>query len=241
MRRFETLRTWLDVSSTLAIVAVSASVLWSVHMKPASEAGTADPDPQPARPSQGLPSDPVSIDNAQRLGRSDAPFVIVQYSDFQCPYCASVAREGVPTLVDRYINAGKLQLIFRHLPLDRLHPLARQAAEAAECAGGQGKFWQMHDVLFNQTTPLKASAFGSYAKTIGLDVPRFKKCVTEHEMAQRVSRDSDEAARFQISSTPTFLLGMRQADGRVKVVRRATGGNVGLLVKAIDETFSTVR
>ena len=163
---------------------------------------------------------------------------MIQYSDFQCPYCATVAREGVPTLVDRYISSGKLQLIFRHLPLDRLHPLARQAAEASECAGDQGKFWEMHDALFTAAAPLQLDALGSHARTIGLDVHRFKKCVTERETAQRVRHDSDEAARFQITSTPTFLLGMRQADGRVRVVRRAAGSNIELLVKTIDETVS---
>jgi protein-disulfide isomerase len=238
VRHSGSVRNWLDVLSTLAIVAVSGSVLWTLHLKPAPDAVTAAPDRERVRANQIVPSEPLSIGDAQRLGRADAPTVVVQYSDFLCPYCATVAKEAVPALADSYISSGKVQLIFRHLPLDRIHPLARQVAEVAECAGDQGKFWKMHDVLFSAPAPLQVTDFHSFGKAMGLNLPQFQACVAKREKAHRVKRDSDEAARLNITSTPTFLFGKLQADGRMRVTRRASGSNIALLLRAIDETAS---
>ena len=197
MRRIGSLRTWLDVLSTAAMLAVAASVLSTLHLKSKPDSGTRDSQLENARNDQGVPTEPVSIDGAPRLGRADAPIVVVQYVDFQCPYCGTVAREGVPVIIDSHIKPGKVQLIFRHLPLDRIHPMARQAAEVAECAGQQGKFWEMHDVLFKAATPLQSAHFRSLAKTIGLHVPRFQECVSKRETAQRVNVDAAEAAGYR--------------------------------------------
>ncbi len=137
------------------------------------------------------------------LGPADAPVTIIEFSDFQCPYCRrarSVVRELSATYPD------SVRIVYRHLPLDRLHPRARAAAEASACADEQGQFWEYHDLVFDNGQRLADDDLLQYARSLELDEERFAACVESHRYADKVQRDSDAARAVGISGTPAFVV-----------------------------------
>src|SRR5580698_8448848 len=113
----------------------------------------------------------VPVQNTDHvIGASHAPVTIVEYGDFECPNCKQAA-PAVKLLLERF--AGRTRAVFRHYPLEDVHPHALAAAQASECAGGQGKFWEMHDLLFENQSHLKTQQLHSYAQSLGLDMARY--------------------------------------------------------------------
>lgn len=136
-------------------------------------------------------------------GPEDAPVTIITFSDFQCPYCKRV----VPTLeqlVSTYPE--QVRVVFRNLPLDRIHPRARPAAEAAACADAQGRFWDYHDHLFANNRALEDADLEKYAGEVGLDLDAFRKCVADREFQQLVEDDSAVAEQLGLTGTPAFFV-----------------------------------
>jgi protein-disulfide isomerase len=136
-------------------------------------------------------------------GPRNAPVTLVEYGDDECPYCGQVywyLKEVEETLGDL------LCFVFRNFPLASVHPHAEHGAEAAEAAGAQGKFWQMHDVLFERQRALEDQHLVAYAAEIGLDVPRFIQEMTEHRYADRVREDFLSGVRSGVNGTPTFFI-----------------------------------
>ncbi|MBI1356155.1 MAG: thioredoxin domain-containing protein [Acidobacteria bacterium] len=145
---------------------------------------------------------PVNLDSAPMRGSDKAPVLIVEFSDFQCPFCRRVQ----PTLSELQTKYGdKLRWSFKDLPLVSIHPEAMKAAEAARCAGDQGKFWEYRAKMF-ATSNISAGLHQRTAEELGLDVPKFESCVASGEYADEVQADSDEAAAMGISGTPAFLI-----------------------------------
>ena len=145
---------------------------------------------------------PVKLDGAPMRGPAEAPVVIVEFSDFQCPFCRRVQ----PTLSELQAKYGdKLRWSFKDLPLVSIHPEASKAAEAARCAGDQGKFWEYRAKLF-ETGNITTGMHQQTAEELGLDVPKFQQCVSSGEYADEVQADSEEAAAMGISGTPAFLI-----------------------------------
>jgi len=142
-------------------------------------------------------------------GPADAKVTIVEYSDFECPFCAK-ARTNVDKVMEA--NAGKVRLVFRHMPLP-MHKNAPKAAEAAACADAQGKFFAMHDQLFDHARELDAEKLPGYAEAIGLDMAKFNACQQSGEMAKVVERDTEAAEALGVSSTPTFFINGREMAG----------------------------
>jgi protein-disulfide isomerase len=136
-------------------------------------------------------------------GPEDAALTVIEYGDFQCPYCAR-AHAVLQELDGQF---GGIRLVYRHLPLSDFHPLAEQAAEAAEAAGKQGKFWDMHDALFEQQTEIMApDDLADLAETLGLDIERFRADVTGRSERQRVQADAAHATQQGLHRTPTFFI-----------------------------------
>jgi protein-disulfide isomerase len=136
-------------------------------------------------------------------GPADAPVTIVEFSDYQCPFCRRV-EPTVKQVLERY--GDRVRFVYRHFPLDRIHPQARGAAEAAACADDQERFWEFHDRLFADGSQLDAKSLESYAGELGLDVPRFQKCVAEGRFRDLVERDAAEGRRAGVSGTPAFFI-----------------------------------
>jgi protein-disulfide isomerase len=137
------------------------------------------------------------------LGPIHAPVTIVEYGDFECPNCKQAA-PAVKLLLERY--AGRVRFAFRHFPLEEVHPHALPAAEAAECASGQGKFWEMHDLLFANQEHLKLKNLHSYAEGLGLDMARYTAEMDDEVYLQRVREHIDSGQRSGVRSTPGFFV-----------------------------------
>lgn len=147
-------------------------------------------------------SPPVSpVDHA--LGAVHAPVTVVEYGDFECPICKQTA-PGLRLLLERF--PGQVRLVFRHFPLEEVHPHAMLAAEAAECAASQGKFWEMHDLLFANQGQLKANHLHGYAERLELDMVRYAAEMGEHVYLQRVREHLDSGRRSHVRSTPGLFL-----------------------------------
>ena len=188
--------------------------------------------PQPAQTPESTqaaqPNQPqiftVSLDDDAFKGDPDAPITIVEFSDFQCPFCSRFFQQTLPAIEDNYINTGKVKFVYRDLPLDSLHPNARPSAIAAECAGEQGWFWAYHDILFeNQAQWARLASedlensLKQYAQDLSLDVPSFETCLSSDKIADEVNKDALEARSYGISGTPTFFIGTEK-DGFIKLV-----------------------
>jgi Na+/H+ antiporter NhaA len=155
-------------------------------------------------------TDPVDPEVDHIRGPAEAPLTLVEYGDFQCPYCGraeSVTRDLVQEFGD------ELTFVFRHLPLADVHEHAEQAAEAAEAAGAQGKFWEMHDLLLSNQGSLELEDLARHAADLGLDVDRFSEDLMSRRFAMRVARDVESADESGVAGTPTFFVNGRRHYG----------------------------
>ena len=152
---------------------------------------------------------PVSArDHAE--GPADAPLALVEYGDYQCPYCGA----AYPVVKRLQKTLGKkLRFVFRNFPLTQAHPHALIAAEAAEAAALQGKFWEMHDLLFEQQTLLKPEIIPSWAKRIGLSLGQFRNDIKQGVVEKRIKEDRQSGIRSGVNGTPTFFINGTRYDG----------------------------
>jgi len=142
------------------------------------------------------------------LGDPDAPVTIIEFGDFQCPFCAKLHREVSPTIREKYIATGKAKMVYRDFPLDQLHPEARGSAEAAQCAGEQGSYWLYHDALFARQTQLGNALYSSLARELGLNGDAFDTCLTSGKYRDEVEKDYQDGVAAGVQGTPaTFVNG----------------------------------
>jgi protein-disulfide isomerase len=163
----------------------------------------------------------MSLPPRDTKGSPTARVALIEFSDFQCPFCGRYARESSPAIQKEFVDSGKVVYVFRHLPLQTIHPFAVKAAQAAECAGMQNQFWAMHDVLFQDQHALEPSQLRVYAERLRLDLPTCGDCVDAPP--DILGPDLAEAQRIGITSTPTFLIGAIRPDRTVEVVSRING------------------
>jgi len=147
-------------------------------------------------------------------GSPAARVAIIEYSDYQCPFCGEYARQIFPQLDSAYIKSGKVRYYFRDLPL-QMHPQALPAALASRCAGEQGKFWEMHERLFANQNALGPDDLKKHAAAIGLDAARFDECLSSGKYRNAVARSMASAERMRLDGTPAFLMGVLDPNGEV--------------------------
>jgi protein-disulfide isomerase len=145
----------------------------------------------------------IPTENAYAIGPADAPITIVEFSDFQCPFCRRWHDEVYEPLLASY--PGQIRLVYRNFPLTSIHPDAMSAAEAAMCAGEQDAFWPYHEKLFSNET-LGNTTYMQYAQDLGLNMGTFESCIEDHKYQQDIQADSDFAINLGIRSTPTFFI-----------------------------------
>jgi protein-disulfide isomerase len=163
--------------------------------------------------SAGLPtalSRPVEPERDHIRGPQSAPLTLVEYADFGCHFCARVT--GAADEIRRHFG-DDLRYVFRHLPQEDEHPDAELAAAAAEAAGAQGRFWEMHDMLFEHQDQLELEDLAGYAARLGLDVEEFLRGLTEERYAHRVRQDVADAEASGARGTPTFFIGAERHIG----------------------------
>ena len=152
---------------------------------------------------------PVDPERDHIRGPQDAPLTLLEYGDYECPYCGqaeSVVRELLA-------DFGDLRYVWRHLPLNDVHPRAQLAAEAAEAAGAQGRFWEMHDLLLDHQDELTLRDLLRHAETLGLDPDRFREYLRKRKGASRIAEDVESADLSGVSGTPTFFINGRRHYG----------------------------
>jgi Na+/H+ antiporter NhaA len=168
-------------------------------------------------------------------GPIDAPVTVVEYGDFECPYCG----QAEPVVRELLGEFGDVAYVWRHLPLSDVHPNAQLAAEAAEAAADQGAFWELHDLLLAHQDALGADDLVGYAEQLGLDLDRFSSALQEHSGAARVAEDVDSADLSGVSGTPTFFVNGRRHYGAYDIgtlsaAVRAAGARAALTTTAAD-------
>ena len=159
----------------------------------------------------------ISADNDPVIGNPDAPITIIEFSDFQCPFCARFYTQTLPLIYEEYIDQGKVKLVFRDFPIQSIHPNAVPAAVASECANEQGKFKEMHDILFdnqnewnNQETVDALSLFSQYATEIQLEQETFDSCLTSGKYIEEIQKDLNDGQNYGVTGTPGFFVGNDQ-------------------------------
>lgn len=156
----------------------------------------------------------VSTDRRPFKGDREAPVTLVEFSDFQCQYCARFFHDVLPALERDLIASGKLRFVYRHYPLP-VHAHARPAAQAANCAQRQGKFWEMHDWLFAHQAALDESAFARAGRDLSLDVAAYDACRDSPEVRAEVDQDVRDAVKAGVRGTPAFVIGRSEPNGTV--------------------------
>jgi protein-disulfide isomerase len=151
----------------------------------------------------GPPRAQVAVDPARVRGNSKAKVMIVEFSDFQCPYCSQVQIALKNVLAK---HQGEVALAFRDMPVTQIHPLAMGAAEAARCAGEQGKFWEYHDLLFGDQSKLDQPGLMEKARVLRLDEKQFEACISSEKYKAQVQQDSQDGMRAGVTGTPGFFI-----------------------------------
>jgi len=174
-------------------------------LAPSDGSALGDGGSLPDVPSGPEPKVEASADDDPVKGDKNAPVTIVEFSDFECPFCGRWFQQTFPAIDEKYIKTGKVKLVYRDFPLN-FHQQAQKAAEASECADEQGKFWPMHDKLFNEGVQGGVEGFKKYAKDLGLDTGKFNKCLDSGQMASEIKRDLADGSRYGVSGTPGFFI-----------------------------------
>jgi protein-disulfide isomerase len=168
-----------------------------------------------AAPAPAPTSDKVTMSVGKgwySMGRDDAPVTMVEFTDYQCPFCRRFETDSFAQLKKDYIDTGKVRFVSRDLPLD-FHPNAGPAAIAVRCAGEQHKFWEMHDAIMTDTaTDLGADAILKYGQKVNLDMTAFKACISDKKFDSEIKKDTADASTLGISGTPSFVIAKTAVD-----------------------------
>jgi protein-disulfide isomerase len=167
----------------------------------------------------------LSVADAPFLGKEDAPVAVVEFGDYECPYCRRHFNKTLPLLLEDYVDDGKVRYIVREFPIEVLHENAFKASEAALCARDQGKYWEMHDELFRNQNDLKRADLTTHAETIGLDTAAFDDCLDGEKYVEQIKLDQRQGAEVGVRGTPYFFLGFTDPSDptKIKVTRILKG------------------
>ena len=190
------------------------------------------PQVQPQNVVLTLAGEPTKGDRSARA-------VLVEFTDYQCPFCGRYVRDAYSQIESEYIKTGKLRYVIREFPLESIHPQAFKAAEAALCAGDQGKYWEMHDRLFANQRALAPEQLAVHAQAIGADEAKFSECLRSGVKAAKVRKDLDDGIKAGVTGTPAFFVGV--ADGATVKVARVVKGAVPFAAfkEAIDAVLAS--
>jgi protein-disulfide isomerase len=166
----------------------------------------------------------LDLDTAPFKGNKDAKIILVEFSDYQCPFCSRHFRETLPEIEKEYLTTGKLKYIFWDFPLQSIHRDALKAHEAAYCAGEQGKYWEMHDRLFVNQDALAVPDLAKHAIAVDLDLARFQSCLNSEKHAARIRVAIADAQKIGVTATPTFFVVDRSSAGQSPKILRIIRG-----------------
>ena len=210
----------LELMVTLAMGAAAVFMIVRMWDAPGANAG-----PRPiTRALEDISSRGLSTStrDAASAGNEVAPVVLIEYSDFECPYCARYARGTYEQIQREFVATGRVRYVFRNYPLERIHSSAFAAARAAVCAQQQHRFMEMRSYLFANSQALASIDMSQAGAAVGADRALFTSCLIEAG-ASVVESEKSEASRLGVTSTPTFFIGKRKADGTIRLITRIPG------------------
>lgn len=191
------LRGWMPLAGPASAAAGSASNQETADVVPQTAAESSSAGQQVVRYDVPVDDDPI-------LGEDDAPITIIEFSDYECPYCRQWHSEVFAQLIETY--GDQIRFVYRDFPLESIHANANSAAEAANCAHEQGAFWDYHDMLFSNEQGLGSSAYLEYASRLEIDQAAFQDCIDSSRYQDEVQADFEFAAELGVRSTPTFFV-----------------------------------
>jgi len=210
-------RSALDLLATLSIIAVSLTTIW--YLVYGSRIAPAQ-NPQKKSSVPAVPTQALAMDGAPLLGSAAAGVGIVEFADFECPFCAKFAHETLPSLERDYLNNGRVVMAFRNLPLS-IHRNAKAAAESAVCANQQDKFWPYHGLLYRNARALDDANLRRFAVATGLSLDKFDSCRSSGAFAG-IESDTSLASTLRVAGTPTFFIGTLRG-GQLKTAKVLVG------------------
>jgi protein-disulfide isomerase len=180
----------------------------------------------------------LNVEGLPFKGAQNSKVIIVEFSDYQCPFCGRYVHETLPQIEKDYIRTGKVKYVFSAFPLESIHPEAFKTAEAAYCAGDQEKYWEMHDQLFSNQRALGVRELSLHAQAIGLNVPTFQQCLFGEKYAPKIRAGIAEASNAGIGGTPTFLFGLTIPNSpQVRVLKLVSGAQPYTAFKTVIDSL----
>ena len=180
----------------------------------------------------------LDVTDAPFQGQAGAPLTLVEFTDYQCPYCARHSERVLPQLMKDFVETGKVRYVLRDFPLVSIHPHAAKAHEAAHCAGEQDKYWQLHDLLFANQKQLQPENLAGYAATVGVaDARAFQICLDSGKYNAQTKTGVTEGTKIGVQGTPTFALGRTGDDGTVRALKLIRGAQG---IPAFEEQIRTL-
>ena len=176
----------------------------------------ARPQPRRNQPAPFKATD-ISIKGAPFLGRPNAKVTMVEFTDYQCPFCRRHFTQVQPEIQKQYIETGKIKYVMRQCPLVKIHPRATKASEAALCAGDQGKYWELHRRIFGAQRKLSDDDLRAHAEGEKLNLDQFNRCLDDGKYTEQVKTDATEGATAGVKGTPSFFLGLTDPADPTKI------------------------
>lgn len=201
---------WLFTLLVIGIFFITGGIYFNADTEPSSSSTSSPPAEQTTSTIPKRPNDPnyINIDSGPypSLGSSSAPVKIIEFADFQCPFCSDFHENAFEELKKEYINKGKVEFFFRDFPFSKLHPDTKRAHGAVRCALAQESFWELHDWMLKNQAKLKLADLKAAAKELELDQKKFSKCLTKKKYKGAIEESYDYARGLGFRSTPTFLI-----------------------------------
>lgn len=197
--------------------------------------------PAPGAAAQAPVNVVLSVDGAVTKGDKNAKVTLIEFTDFQCPFCSRHLNQTAPQIEQEYIKTGKVRYVLRDFPIQSIHPQAFKAAEAAHCASEQGKYWEMHGKLFGNQRAMTPKDLSAHAESLGLETSKFQKCLDSGKYAARIKKDLEDGQKAGVTGTPSFFLGLTDSkSSQVKTLRAIKGAQPYAAFKdAIDSLLAT--
>lgn len=164
----------------------------------------------------------LTVEGAPFLGSADAPVTIVEFTDYQCPFCKRHTKNTMGKLVKEYVDSGKVKYILREFPLVSIHPQAHKLSQAALCAGDQGKYWEMHDRFFD-VRKASPKTIDADAEALGLDMATFKECYDSEKYKKTVDKDIADGSKMGVRGTPSFFFGKTEGATKIRATAMLRG------------------
>jgi protein-disulfide isomerase len=210
---------FLAISILISALLISGSILYSKNGASNQAKNIKQDNPQLAQIGQNLAPTPANLSEVLKITKDDvilgdpnAPITMIEYSDYQCPFCKRFFDESEVILRKEYIETGKVKMIYRDFPLPG-NPYAMPAAEAANCAKDQGKFWAYHDLIFKNQNNLATIDYLKLAEELKMNVQEFKNCLDSNKYTQKIQNDYNLGSSIGVNGTPTFFINGKQVVG----------------------------